>query len=281
MIDLDDHPRPATPRRRAFTRSPRGLLRLQRSSVVADRIPWQLRALDLGLIALTLPLALIAGAVVAIAVALDSPGPILYRARRIGRGGRPFAVLKFRTMRHAAEGPPLSVAGDTRYTPLGRSLAAGRLDELPQLWNVLKGEMRLVGPRPEVQEFVEVFAREYEQILSVPPGLTGPAQLRFSREREELAGVEDRIAYYRETLLPKKVVIDLDYAARHSASRDLSLLASTLLLPLRQGADAMRAGASGRTLTVRLGAMLLLASSLLFGLAALVVLVVGEAAGPL
>ena len=132
------------------------LRRLRRSSLVAHEIPPPLRALDLTLVVLMLPFALVVGAVIALAVQLDSPGPVLYRSRRVGRGGRTFSMLKFRTMVRDAAGPPLSARADERYTPLGRTLAYSRLDELPQLWNVLRGEMRLVGPRPELEDFVRL-----------------------------------------------------------------------------------------------------------------------------
>jgi len=212
----------------------RVLSRLQRSPVVADTIPWRLRALDVGIALLALPIVLVMGSVLAIAVLIDSPGPIFYRSWRIGRGGRPFAMLKFRTMRHDVEGPPLSAKDDVRYTPLGRSLSATRLDELPQLWNVLKGDMRLVGPRPEVQQFVEAFPSEYERILGVAPGLTGPAQLRFAREGLLLAEAEDRATFYRTHLLPEKLRIDLGYAERHGVLRDLQILVGTVVLPAVQ-----------------------------------------------
>src|SRR5688572_14777021 len=99
-----------------------------------------------------LPLAIPLGALVALAVVLDSPGPVLFRSPRVGRDGRMFPMLKFRTMRHMANGPRISSSNDVRYTPVGRLLAASRLDELPQLVHVLRGEMRMVGPRPELKE---------------------------------------------------------------------------------------------------------------------------------
>ena len=206
---------------------------LRRSPLVADAIPRPLRALDLALVLLALPFALLLGAVLAVAVFLDSPGPILYRSTRIGRGGRPFEILKFRTMVREAGGPSLSARSDERYTPLGRTLAFSRLDELPQLWNVLRGEMRLVGPRPEIEEFVLAFPLEYERILSVPPGLTGPSQVEYAWEGEVLAQAQavDRARVYRESILPLKLAIDIRYAERHHVRGDLALLARTLALP--------------------------------------------------
>ena len=259
----------------------RVLALLQRSPVVADAIPWQLRVLDVSLALLALPLVLVAGSVLALAVLVDSPGPIFYRSIRIGRGGRPFAMLKLRTMRHDVDGPSLSVKDDHRFTPLGRSLAVSRLDELPQLWNVLKGDMRLVGPRPELQDFVEAFPTEYERILSVPPGLTGPAQLRFATEGRLLAEAEDRIVYYRERLLPLKVSIDLAYAQRHSVLRDLGIIALTVIIPIQQAAMGLRPapdsfGSPGRQAAL----MGLVAVSLALGSLTLFGLMVAEAASP-
>ena len=200
---------------------------------MADRIPRGLRAFDVAVVLLISPLALLVGSCIAVAVVLDSPGPVFYRSRRIGRGGRPFAMLKFRTMVRDATGPLLSASGDHRYTPLGRMLANSRLDELPQLWNVLRGEMRLVGPRPEVEDFVRHFPKEYERILSVPPGLTGPSQVEYAWEGEVLARAHenDRVAFYRDSIQPLKVAIDLRYAERHSLGGDVVLLLRTFVLP--------------------------------------------------
>lgn len=265
---------------RRAERRPDALRRLRRSPLVADRIPFGLRVLDLAVVLLALPLALIVGAVIALMVFLDSPGPVFYRSRRIGRGGRPFAMLKFRTMVRDAAGPPLSARGDLRYTPLGRTLANSRLDELPQLYNVLRGEMRLVGPRPELEDFVRHFPAEYERILSVPPGLTGPSQVEFAWEGEILARAHEheRAALYRESILPLKVAIDLHYAQCHSVPGDLLLLARTAVLP------AVRAWRRARALMANGGvssaARLVPAAALLVALVVLASLLVAEG-GPL
>jgi lipopolysaccharide/colanic/teichoic acid biosynthesis glycosyltransferase len=204
-----------------------------RVHLLADAIPLPLRVLDLTIVVLTLPAALVVGLAIALAVFIDSPGPVFYRSRRIGRGGRPFAMLKFRTMLRDAAGPPISARDDERYTPLGRTLASLRLDELPQLWNVIRGDMRLVGPRPEVEDFVMHFPSEYERILSVPPGLTGPAQVEYAWEGEILARAQlhDRATLYRESILPMKLAIDLRYTEEHSVTGDLLLLVRTAVLP--------------------------------------------------
>lgn len=221
------------------------------------------RALDIAICLLAAPLLIVVGALIALCVFLDSPGPVLYRSRRVGRGGRVFSMLKFRTMRHGATGPPLSVFGDERFTPFGRALAVSRLDELPQVVNVLRGQMRLVGPRPELPEFVDDHAEPYATILTAPPGLTGPAQLHFAGEGRLLAAQPDRVAAYRTAILPEKVSIDLDYVRAPSLRRDVGLLCLTLLLPARLGADAYRAWRAGRVVARPAGATVaLLAASL-------------------
>lgn len=230
------------------------LARLRRSRRVANRIPRGLRILDLTLIVLALPVLIPLGLVLAVAVFLDSPGPVIYRSQRIGKGGLVFEMLKFRTMTLDAEGPPLSASGDARYTPLGRRLALSRLDELPQVWNVLKGDMRLVGPRPEVEGFVAAYQGEYERILSVPPGLTGLAQVEYAWEGEVLAKAQavDRARVYRESILPYKLKIDLAYVDRHSIRGDVVLLARTLVLPLHQVGVRLVEGLPGRSFAARL-----------------------------
>ena len=184
------------------------------------------RAVDLGLVVLMLPVVLVLGTVVAIAVFLDSPGPIFYRSVRVGRGGRHFGMLKFRKMRKEAKGPMVTAFEDVRLTPIGRFLQATRLDELPQFWHVLRGQMSLVGPRPEVPEFVAMHADEYEEILSVVPGLTGLVQVQFIEESRLLAHVAD----YAQ-ILPQKVELDLTYVRRRTFGMDMAILGRTLVLP--------------------------------------------------
>jgi lipopolysaccharide/colanic/teichoic acid biosynthesis glycosyltransferase len=225
------------------------------------------RVFDLVMVALLLLPAMLLGLVVALAVFIDSPGPILYRSRRIGREGRPFWMLKFRTMRHLSGGPLISSRIDVRFTPMGRFLALTRVDELPQLWNVLRGEMRLVGPRPELEEFVRDQGKSYERILTVPPGLTGPTQLVFADEGALLAGVEDREFVYRSEILPGKVRLDLEYVQTHTLASDLWLILRTCLLPLvkagyriaaRLGAGPAQRATAVRLATVVLGVIILL-----------------------
>jgi lipopolysaccharide/colanic/teichoic acid biosynthesis glycosyltransferase len=190
------------------------------------------RLLDVTLCVLALPLLAPLMAVIAVATFLDSPGPVLYRSRRAGLGGRPFQMLKFRSMRHGLDGPSISSAGDARFTPIGRWLRRTRLDELPQLVNVLRGEMALVGPRPELAEFVEAYPQQYARILSVLPGITGPTQLAFADEEQLLAGALDVDAFYRDRVLPSKIDSDLRYVASRSARGDVAVLWRTATLPL-------------------------------------------------
>jgi lipopolysaccharide/colanic/teichoic acid biosynthesis glycosyltransferase len=165
-------------------------------------------------------------------VFLDSPGPILFRCTRVGLGGEPFDMLKFRKMRRDAVGTALTSSRDERFTPIGRFLALTRLDELPQVWNVIKGDMRLVGPRPETCDFTNSYPEQYAEILTVTPGLTGLAQLRFAGESQLLEGVEDRVTRYREHILPEKINLDLAYVRSHTAMIDIKILVGTLVLPL-------------------------------------------------
>jgi lipopolysaccharide/colanic/teichoic acid biosynthesis glycosyltransferase len=221
---------------------------------------WQ-RVFDLSFAAILFVPAALVGLLVAVAVFVDSPGPVLYRSRRIGRDGVPFWMFKFRTMKHLAGGPLISSKLDHRFTPVGRFLALTRLDELPQLWNVVRGEMRMVGPRPELEEFVREQQASYERILTVPPGLTGPTQLVFADEGALLAAAEDREALYRNEILPAKVRLDLAYVEHHTLWGDLSAVLRTCLLPaVKTGYRiAARLGAtpSQRATAVRLAAVVI------------------------
>jgi lipopolysaccharide/colanic/teichoic acid biosynthesis glycosyltransferase len=227
------------------------------------------RAFDLLALLLLVPFVIPVGLLIAVAVFLDSPGPVVYRAARIGMGGRPFAMLKFRTMKRDSAGHSIAAAGDLRITPLGRFLRATRMDELPQLWNVLRGQMSLVGPRPELEEFVALHAEDYRGILAVPPGITGPTQLRYAGVEAELLGMrEDPESYYREELLPDKVALDLDYATSRTLSRDLILLGQTLALPLILGLQRRRGdeGRPGRSFAYVGAAMAIATLPLLFAI---------------
>src|SRR3954447_6963215 len=157
---------------------------------------------------------------IALLVVVDSPGPVFYRAQRVGFRGRPLAMLKFRKMHATVGGDPLTLAHDPRFTRVGAWLARTKLDELPQLWHVLRGEMSLVGPRPESPDFVARFGAEYDVILAVRPGLTGFTQLAFAREGAIL-DPDDPGGHYVRALLPQKVALDRLYARRASVRRDV------------------------------------------------------------
>jgi lipopolysaccharide/colanic/teichoic acid biosynthesis glycosyltransferase len=150
-----------------------------------------------------------------IAIKLDSPGPVFYRCRRIGFRGREFGMLKFRKMLDGASGPALTAAGDERFTRLGHFLAGSKLDEIPQLWNVMRGQMSLVGPRPEDPFFVADRPEEFAKVHVVKPGITGLSQLAFAKEAEIL-DPDDRVGHYLRQILPQKLAIDGLYAERYS-----------------------------------------------------------------
>jgi lipopolysaccharide/colanic/teichoic acid biosynthesis glycosyltransferase len=174
------------------------------------------------LLVLTLPVWVVLSA----AIFIEEPGPIFYRARRIGQHGREFTMFKFRKMRRDAAGPKLTVAGDDRFTRIGRLLAVTKLDELPQLINVMRGEMGLVGPRPEDPHFVEDFREEFREILTVRPGITGLSQIQYRNESELLVG-DDFDELYRNELLPLKLDLDRYYARRRSLALDVRILTWT------------------------------------------------------
>ena len=192
------------------------------------------RAMDIALSASALLLLSPLFAAIALLVVLDSRGPVFFRADRVGFRGRPLRMLKFRKMKTGARGVALTVAGDERLTRVGAWLVRTKLDELPQLWHVLRGEMSLVGPRPESPEFVARFRADYDVILRVRPGITGYTQLAFAREGAIL-DPSDPQGHYLEALLPQKVGLDRLYASRVSIRRDVSILVATFMtLVLRQ-----------------------------------------------
>ena len=164
--------------------------------------------------------------VVAAAIRLDSGGPVFFRCRRVGFRGSDLQMLKFRKMRNGASGAAVTLSGDERFTRVGRVLARAKIDELPQLWHVLTGEMTLVGPRPEDPEFVALRSSDYAAILEVKPGITGLCQLAFAKE-SELLDEHDSVRDYVDRLLPQKTELDLLYVDRRSLLMDLSILGWT------------------------------------------------------
>ena len=172
----------------------------------------------------------------AVWIKLDSPGPVFFRQVRVGRHGRPFRIHKFRTMvaDAPARGAPLTVGADPRITRAGRLLRGARLDELPQLLDVLAGTMSLVGPRPEVPRYVAHYpAALRERVLSVRPGITDPSSLAFIDEAELLARAADPEREYIEVILPRKLAAAAEYAQHASLWTDLQVLARTAAVLLR------------------------------------------------
>jgi lipopolysaccharide/colanic/teichoic acid biosynthesis glycosyltransferase len=179
-----------------------------------------------GLLLLTLAAPLMG--LIALAVRRHDRGPVFYRQLRIGLRGKPFTILKFRTMRMQNAGASITRSGDDRVTPLGRVLRRYKLDELPQLWNVVRGDMSLIGPRPEVPRFVDAGDPVWQAVCSVRPGITDLATLIYRDEEQVLAQYDDPERGYREAVLPAKLKLNLEYLKRRTAARDLKLLMLTI-----------------------------------------------------
>jgi len=203
------------------------------------------RLLGIALSIVTLPLI----AAIAVVVRLGSPGPAIHRAERIGTGGRHFTCYKLRTMRiGASPGPAVTGTHDPRVTRVGASLRRFRLDELPQLWNVARGEMRIVGPRPEAPQFVDFRDPLHQLVFNSKPGITGLTQLAYIDEAAMLAGPDPETTY-RVEVLPAKLAIDAAYLERRSAALDLWILGRTIAAVAGRGVDL-------NTLETRLGCSL-------------------------
>lgn len=171
-------------------------------------------------------------AVIGLAIKLSSGGPVFYRQLRIGRGGKPFWLYKFRTMYVGEGGSLVTVEGDPRITPVGRVLRRWKLDELPQIWNVLLGEMSVIGPRPEVERYVCHYTPEQRRLLEQTPGLAGLSQLVYPGEANMLRHCVNPEEFYVRELMPKKIAVDLEYEARRTFRSDLQLLFEMVLLIL-------------------------------------------------
>jgi lipopolysaccharide/colanic/teichoic acid biosynthesis glycosyltransferase len=168
-------------------------------------------------------------AFIAFAIKCDDGGPVFYLQQRVGRGFRPFRLVKFRTMRVGADQAGLLTApSDQRVTRCGRVLRRYKLDELPQLWNIIQGDMQLVGPRPEVEAYVCQFPDEYSVLLSEPPGITDLASLAYRRE-EEIFFPGQMERQYASQILPAKLRISLEYQHRRCFTSDLRILLDTIL----------------------------------------------------
>ncbi len=187
-----------------------------------------------GLIALS-PLFL----AVSLLIKLDDHGPVFFRQERIGKNFRPFLIYKFRTMTVDAgqRGPLITVSGDTRITRTGKIMRKYKIDELPQLINVLKGDMSLVGPRPEVKKYVEMFRSDYGKLLAVPPGITDPASINYSAEEGILSQAQENWEdEYVKKVLPEKIRLSLQYAGNHNLLVDAGVILETIfkLLHIRK-----------------------------------------------
>jgi lipopolysaccharide/colanic/teichoic acid biosynthesis glycosyltransferase len=171
------------------------------------------------------------GAVIAVVVKVDSPGPVLYRQRRLGERARAFEMLKFRTMVVDAEakGPGITLGDDPRITRAGRLLRRFDLDELPTLLNVFRGDMSIVGPRPEIPKYLEYYTEEQRRVFLVKPGLTDPATLAFRDESALLLGSDAEQVYVRE-VLPRKLALSLAYVDRRTFLGDLGIIFRTLFV---------------------------------------------------
>jgi lipopolysaccharide/colanic/teichoic acid biosynthesis glycosyltransferase len=196
-------------------------------AALADRIAK--RAIETTVAAIVLLLSSPLTLATALAVKVSSRGPLLYRATRMGRGGRRIGVVKFRKMAHGTTGIPLTAADDARFTRIGRFLSATHIDELPQLWQVVTGQLSLIGPRPEDPQFVDLHPQVFRRILTVRPGLSGWTQLVFCDEKQ-LIDPSDAMRSYIDGLLPRKIALDRLYADHRRLVHDLKLMLWTPLV---------------------------------------------------
>jgi len=205
------------------------------------------RLLDVSVSAVALAVVSPLLAFIAAGIKLSSPGPVLHRARRVGKGGSVFTLYKFRTMvLDGATGPAITRKNDPRVTPFGRFLRRTKLDELPQLVNTLEGTMGLVGPRPEDPRYVRFYSTEERRVFDVKPGITSPATILHRDEENMLIG-PDWEDTYREKILPEKLRIELDYLSRRTLLGDVRILAQTAAAILRRPQRAHARRISWRT----------------------------------
>lgn len=168
--------------------------------------------------------------VVAIFIKIKMPGgPVIFKQKRVGRNGKQFIMYKFRSMTVGHNGSSVSVAGESRITPLGAKLRHYKLDELPELWNVLIGDMSLVGPRPDVPGYADQLTGPNREVLKLRPGITGPASLKYRNEEELLAKQTDPQRYNDEVIFPDKVRINLYYLYHYSFIKDIEIIFCTIL----------------------------------------------------
>jgi lipopolysaccharide/colanic/teichoic acid biosynthesis glycosyltransferase len=188
------------------------------------------RSMDVALSAVLLLIALPVLLLAALIIRVTSPGPILFRQTRMGRKFQPFQILKLRTMAHAEGGLAYTLGPDPRITPFGNFLRRSKLDELPQLWNVLIGEMSLVGPRPVLPELTNEFSEYYAFLLSARPGLTDPASLKYSQETRLLARAADPLYFFKAIVTPDKIRISFEYMGRATLWSDIATLTMTVVI---------------------------------------------------
>jgi lipopolysaccharide/colanic/teichoic acid biosynthesis glycosyltransferase len=166
--------------------------------------------------------------IIAFCIKTSMKGEVLFKQIRIGKHGKPFTIIKFRTMTIDHQGNTISVRGESRITPIGIKLRKYKLDELPELWNVLIGDMSIVGPRPDISEYTDKLVGKEKQILELRPGLTGPATLKYRNEEELLSTVSDPQNYNDEVIWPDKVRINLEYYHNRSFFKDLQIIFMTI-----------------------------------------------------
>lgn len=171
--------------------------------------------------------------ITALLVGLTSPGGVLFRQERMGKDEKPFVIYKFRSMRKDNKGLKITTDQDNRITPVGKVLRKTKLDELPQLFNVLKGDMSFVGPRPEVREYTDLYNEEQRQIFLVRPGITGKASIEFRNENELLSESDDPNRTYIEEIMPRKLELDMEYIPHASVLYDIKLIFMTLITVIR------------------------------------------------
>ncbi len=206
-----------------------GILASRRGRLAVKRVMDVL--LSLGALLLLSPVF----ALVAVLIVLDDPGPVFYRQERVGKDGKMFRIFKFRSMVVGADrtGPPLTIGHDRRVTRVGAILRRTKVDELPQILNVLLGQMSFVGPRPEVEEFVRLYTPYQRQVLLVRPGITDYASIAYRNENDMLSGAQDPRRMYVEQIMPDKIELNMKYLREISPVTDLRLIAATIAAVLR------------------------------------------------
>jgi lipopolysaccharide/colanic/teichoic acid biosynthesis glycosyltransferase len=207
------------------TLKPRQTKRAARTRV-RPGLPHEMEAaVALGALVVVSPLLAVAAA----GIALSSPGPIVFKQKRIGKNGRAFTMFKLRTMQVQNSGPQMTAKNDNRITPIGKILRKTKMDEVPELWNIVRGDMSFVGPRPEVPHYIDLNEPLWDTVLRARPGLTDPVTLKLRNEEELLEEIEgDRETFYREVLQPYKLRGYAAYLQRRSWLRDIGVLLKTL-----------------------------------------------------